>query len=164
MRVSTSGSTGKESRGRSRLDVAQTPSASNTPACAETTPDCPLSDADPFGQRLDQGAMPDEHERPRDPALVVEAVHIAGHAREEPMEDTSVRLTLVGEMRELALREDRTATRDCDAVRGILRQLDRLGECPSKTGAQAFHGLAGAGGAALVGLVGDLPTGVPGEY
>ena len=101
--------------------------------------------------------MPDEHHGAVDLALVVQAVDVAGDALEEPLEDAPVRLALIGEVGELALGEHGAAARDGDAVRAGLRQLDGLIQGTAEPGAQAFHRLARARRATLVGLVAHVP-------
>jgi hypothetical protein len=94
---------------------------------------------------------------------VVERVHVARHALEDTAEDAPVVLTLVGVVGELALGEHGASAGDGDAVRAGLRQLHGLFQRAAQPGAQAFDRLAGAGRAALVGLVAHAPGGVARE-
>ena len=140
------------------------PSASNTPACAATSTGASLSAAMPAAMGPIEGPVPDEDHGAVDLALVVQAVDVARDAVEEPAEDASVRLALVGEVRELALGEHGAAAGDGHAVRAGLRQRHGLLERAAEPGAQALDGLAGARRAALVGLVADGAGGVAGEH
>ena len=119
---------------------------------------------DAGGDGADEGPVPDEDHGAVDLALVVQAVDVARDAVEEAAEDAPVRLALVGEVRELALGEHGAAAGDGHAVRALLRERDGLLERATQPGAQALDGLAGAGRAALVGLVAHGAGGVAGEH
>ena len=140
------------------------PSASKTPACSATSTGDVAEAGDAGGDRPDERPVADEHDGAVDLALVVEAVDVARHAVEEAAEDAPVRLALVGEVGELALGEHGAAAGHGDAVGARLGQGDGLVERAAEPRAQAFDGLAGAGRAALVGLVAHAPLRVAREH
>ncbi len=140
---------------------AAAPSASKTPASGATVTGGLAQLGDAARDRTDEGPVPDEDDGAVHLALVVQAVHVAGHAGEQTLEDASVRLALVGEVRELALGEDRAAARHGDTVGTGLGRRDGLVEAASQPRAQALDRLARAGRAALVGLVAHDARGRP---
>ena len=111
-----------------------------------------------------QGPVADQHHGAVDAQLVVQPVDVARHALEQPAEQPAVVLTLVGVVGELALREHGTAARHDEAVRAGLGQPDGLLQIAPQTAAQALHGLAGPGRAALVRLERQQAGSVTGQH
>ena len=114
--------------------------------------------------RSDQGAVAHDEHGAVHLLLVVEAVHVAGHALEHAAEEPPVRLALVGEVRELALGEHGTARGHGHAVSARLGQRDGVLQAAAEAAAEALDRLAGARRAALVGLVAHPAAGVTGEH